>query len=328
MTALLARSGFRACTITLCQLVAALGIIACAPCHAEPFSVTDAGGRKIVINDASRIVSIGGAVTEILYALGRDRQVVAVDATSLYPSRALQEKPDVGYMRQLSPEGVLSLHPSLILAIEGAGPKETISVIDTAGIPMVAVPDRYTGAGVVEKIRIVAGAIGAVEQGECLAAVVSSELAVLDQLRAQIARPVKVMFVLSMSGDRLMVAGQGTAADGIIKMAGAVNAMTRYNGYKAVNDEAVIAAAPDFILAMQRGRQVLSADEVFSHSAFKMTPAAAQRALVSLDGLYMLGFGPRTALAARDLAAAFYPHLAAAKRPAAGELAPEQRCRG
>ncbi len=80
-------------------------------------------------------------------------------------------------MRQLSPEGVLSLRPSVILAIEGAGPKETINVIDAAGIPMVAVPDRYDGAGCHREDRIVAAAIGAHEQGECLAAATRSELA-------------------------------------------------------------------------------------------------------------------------------------------------------
>ena len=60
--------------------------------------------------DASRIVSIGGAVTEILYALGQDKRVVAIDITSLYPVTALKEKPNVGYLRQLSPEGVLGLY--------------------------------------------------------------------------------------------------------------------------------------------------------------------------------------------------------------------------
>ena len=70
-------------------------------------TVTDATGRPIEVTDASRIVSIGGAVTEILYALGLDKNIVAIDTTSLYPPQALQEKPNVGYMRQLSPEGVL-----------------------------------------------------------------------------------------------------------------------------------------------------------------------------------------------------------------------------
>ncbi len=80
--------------------------------------------------DTSRIVSIGGAITEILYALGLEQRIVAVDSTSFYPPQALREKPNVGYMRQLSPEGVLGLNPSLILATEGAGPKETVAVLE------------------------------------------------------------------------------------------------------------------------------------------------------------------------------------------------------
>src|SRR4051812_29475785 len=71
--------------------------------------------------DPSRIVSIGGSTTEILYALGLERQIVAVDSSSFYPPQALREKADVGYMRQLSPEGVLGLNPSLIIATEGTG---------------------------------------------------------------------------------------------------------------------------------------------------------------------------------------------------------------
>ncbi|WP_457796288.1 hypothetical protein [Methylocystis sp. S23] len=45
-----------------------------------------------------RIVSVGGAVTEIIYALGRDALIAAVDTTSLYPPEALKTKPNVGYM--------------------------------------------------------------------------------------------------------------------------------------------------------------------------------------------------------------------------------------
>ena len=114
--------------------------------------VRDAAGRAITVNDPSRIVSVGGAVTEILYALGLEARVVAVDTTSLFPPRALREKPNVGYMRQLSPEGVLGLAPSLILASESAGPKATLRVLEAAAIPFVRVPDHFTGEGIVEKI--------------------------------------------------------------------------------------------------------------------------------------------------------------------------------
>ena len=72
----------------------------------------DGTGRNVSIADTGRIVSIGGAVTEILYALGADKKIVGVDSTSLYPPRAMKDKPNVGYMRQLSAEGVLGLRPS------------------------------------------------------------------------------------------------------------------------------------------------------------------------------------------------------------------------
>ena len=122
--------------------------------------VRDATGQPVTIADNSRIVSIGGAITEILYALGLEQRVVAVDSTSFYPPQALRDKPNVGYMRALSPEGVLGLNPSLILASEDAGPKETIAVLRAAGIPFVLVPDKHTGKGILDKIELVATAAG------------------------------------------------------------------------------------------------------------------------------------------------------------------------
>src|SRR5215510_1153296 len=130
------------CLAQACALIAA-ALVSAPSAHAEA-------------HDTSRIVSIGGAVTEILYALGLEQRIVAVDATSHYPPQALREKRNVGYFRALSPEGVLALNPSLILAIEGAGPKHAMTVIEAAGIGFVSVPDRFTGEGIIEKIRVIA----------------------------------------------------------------------------------------------------------------------------------------------------------------------------
>ena len=106
-----------------------------------------------------------------------------------------------------------------------------------------------------------------------------------------------------------MMSGRGTAADGIIDMAGAANAFADFDGYKIVNDEAIIAAKPDAVLVMQRGEHALSADTVFAQPALAMTPAAEHKTLISMDGAYLLGFGPRTARAARDLAMRLYPDV-------------------
>lgn len=278
-------------------------------------TVHDARGRAVDVKDTSRIVSIGGAVTEILYALGLDKQIVGVDTTSIFPASAMKEKPNVGYMRQLSPEGVLSLNPSVILAVEGSGPKEALSVLQAAQVPFVEVPDQHTADGIIRKINLVAEVAGKPARGECLAKLVKGDLDALAQLRQRIKRPVRVLFLLSFMNDRPMVAGRATAADGIIRLAGAVNAMPDYEGYKLVNEESIITAKPDVVLVMQRASLSLDAKDIFTRPGFQMTPAAAHRAFVSMNGLYLLGFGPRTALAARDLARSLYPELTTEKLP-------------
>jgi iron complex transport system substrate-binding protein len=122
-----------------------------------------------------------------------------------------------------------------------------------------------------------------------------------------------------------MVAGRNTGADGIIRLAGAVNAIGEFEGYKIVSDEALIAAQPDSVLVMERSNSQLTADEVFSHAAFRGSPAALRKSFVSMEGLYLLGFGPRTASAARDLAHSLYPALETGALPS--EMKSGEACR-
>ena len=91
-----------------------------------------AGDLPAALPDASRLVSIGDSITEIIFALGEQDRLVARDSTSTYPPAATA-LPDVGYMRALSPEGVLSVNPSAIVAVEGSGPVETLDVLKKAG---------------------------------------------------------------------------------------------------------------------------------------------------------------------------------------------------
>jgi len=305
-------------TIRLILIVCAA--LASLSAHAEGVVVRDARGRDVAIGNTTRIVSVGGAITEILYALGLQDKIVGVDTTSLYPPQALKDKPNVGYMRQLSAEGVLGLNPQLIFAIEGSGPKETLEVLEAAKIPLVSFPEVYTEQGLIDKIKLVAHAMDVDARGACLTAAVGNDLAELKKLRDGVKQPARVMFVMSFLNGRAMVAGQKTAANEIIKMAGGINAVEGFDGYKPVNDEAIVAAKPDVVLTMERGRDQLDAATVFANPSFALTPAAAKKSFVAMDGLYLLGFGPRTAAAARDLALSLYPDLAqkaASWKPAA-----------
>jgi iron complex transport system substrate-binding protein len=284
---------------------------------AEGVAVRDARDREVRIEDPSRIVSIGGAVTEILYALGLEQRIVGVDTTSVYPAAALSEKPNVGYMRQLSAEGVLGLNPSLVFAMQGSGPKETMDVLEAAKVPLVLVPEIYSEEGLLDKVRLVGHAMGVDARAACLTAAVTDDLTQLRELRAKVTKPVRVMFVMSLLNGRAMVAGQKTAANEIITWSGGVNAIDSYDGYKMINDEAIVAARPDVVLSIQRSRDTLEAEAIYAHPAFAMTPVAANRTFISMEGLYLLGFGPRTAAAARDLSLLLYPSIA----PQAGKFA-------
>jgi iron complex transport system substrate-binding protein len=298
-------------------VVVAAAAIHASPVRSQPVEVKDAQGRQVRIENAKRIVSIGGAITEILYAMGLEDRIVGVDITSLFPPQALKTKPNVGYMRQLSPEGVLGLGPTLVLATDGSGPQEAVAVLESASVPFVRVPERHTGEGIVQRIRLVAAATGVPARGECLARQVDAGLSQLANLRKRIDTPARVIFILSFTNGKPMVAGRNTAADGIIRLAGGVNAFSDFEGYKMVSDEAVVAAKADAILGMERSNFKMTPAEIFQHQAFALTPAAARKAYISMDGLYLLGFGPRTAQAAGDLAHALYPALPEEK-PATG----------
>ena len=257
---------------------------------------------------AGAIVSIGGAVTEIVFALGAGDRLVARDTTSVYPEAALA-LPDVGYMRALSPEGVLSVGPDLILADQNAGPPETVEVLKDAEVAMVQIPDVFTGEGVQAKIRTIGEAIGADDKAEALATDVAARLeAAQAQAEARAGGGKKrVLFVLSAAGGRIMASGSGTAAAAMIELAGAENAVTGFEGYKPLTDEAVISAAPDAILMMDRGGDHDSpVDQLVALPSIAATPAGQARAVVRMDGLYLLGFGPRIPEAVADLNAALY----------------------
>ena len=136
-----------AATLVFTSYLFAAGTI----CAAAEKTITDASGRSIKLSDTSRILSIGGDITEILYALKADGKIIAVDLTSLFPAEALQQKPDVGYLRALSAEGVLSTNPTLIIAAKDAGPPPVVAVLKASAIPYLEVPDDQTPEGVAAK---------------------------------------------------------------------------------------------------------------------------------------------------------------------------------
>lgn len=254
-----------------------------------------------------RIISVGGAVTEIIVALGGAADLAAVDTTSVFPPAVVEPLPKVGYMRQLSAEGIIALHPSDVLVVEGSGPPGALQVLTEAGLKPITIPDRFGPQGVGEKVRAVGAALARPAAADALAARLDEDFAALAAGNAAIKTPVRVLFALSLQGGRLMASGSGTAADGALKLVGAVNALDGFSGYKAVADEAIVAARPDVILIMDR--HDLKPADLLAHPALATTPAGANGRLIAVDGVALLTFGPRTAASAAELRRRLYPDV-------------------
>ncbi|WP_317993008.1 heme/hemin ABC transporter substrate-binding protein [Bartonella gliris] len=248
----------------------------------------------------ARIVSIGGSLTEIVYALGAQDQLIARDSTSIYPQEALK-LPVLGYMRALSPEGVLSLAPEGILLVEGSGPPSTLDILKKTSIPIVTIPENYSRESVIEKIRLVGKALHREMQAAALIEKISRDFVDNDALLAKVTKPKRVLFILSVQNGRVMASGTETAADGIIKLSGGINAITDYKGYKLLNNEALLKSNPDVILLVKHGKKSASIDKILAIPAVKETIAAKNNAIKQMDVMYLLGFGPRTADASREL---------------------------
>ncbi|KQP26628.1 hemin ABC transporter substrate-binding protein [Methylobacterium sp. Leaf102] len=277
---------------------------------AGAFGCALAGRPARAATPATRIASLGGAVTEILWRLGAGPRIAIVDTTSVYPAEVLRERPNAGYLRALSAEGLLSVGPDLVLAAEGAGPPAVLALLREAGVPVETIREPSTAEGVLDKIATVGRLAGLEAPAETLSRAVAARFATLAGQRARVTRPARALVVLSQTGGRVMVGGRGSTADGILALAGLVNAAEGIEGFKPITDEAIVGAAPDAVIMMVTEGRTPTPEGVFaSGTALAQTPAAARRALVTMDGLALLGYGPRTPEAAADLMRAIYPDL-------------------
>ncbi|MCR9072654.1 MAG: ABC transporter substrate-binding protein [Alphaproteobacteria bacterium] len=262
--------------------------------------------------EPTRVLSVGGSITEIVYLLGEEERLVAVDSTSLYPPAA-RDLPNVGYLRRLAVEPILALAPDLIIADGDAGPEPVIEQLEAAGVALVRTDSTMDIPGVGRKIRAVASALGRAEDGARLADEITDRAEFLSAEARKRVDPPRVLFLLSVGKGAPLAAGRETAAAGIIEAAGGVNAISGYEGYKPLSPEAAVLADPEIVLVPERTlEQMGGVEAILERPEIAPTRAARNGRLVSVDGLLVFGFGPRIAEAVELLSTAFHPGAAAA----------------
>lgn len=237
------------------------------------------------------VVVAGGGLTEILYALGVEDQIAGVDTTSTWPQGA-RTKPQVGYLRALAAEGILSLSPTLVITTDEAGPPSVLKLVEAAGVPVQEIPAPRSPADVARTIRQLAMLFGRPAKGQALIDDMEASLDAAAQTVARYARQPRVLFLLA-SGSQLLAGGRDTAADAMIRLAGGVN-VTTHDGYKPLTPEAAARLAPQVILTVDYViDEVGGRTALLAQPALSLTPAGRNGRLIAMDAERLLGFGPR-----------------------------------
>lgn len=250
---------------------------------------------------AARVVALGGDVTATAYLLDAGNMLVGVDSTSEWPAAA-GKLPDVGYLRQLHTEGILSLDPDRVIASHDAGPPLVLRQLRRAGVDVHVLERARDPAGVLANIRRVGRWLGHEDRAEKLAARLHQRYAALAASVAAMQSRPRVLFLLATGNGSPMVAGRNTAADRAIALAGGRNVGEGFDGYKPVSAEALVAMAPQVVVLMREFEQAAGGiDGVLAQPGMAQTPAGHARRVVFVDGQALLGFGPRNAEAEQRL---------------------------
>ena len=203
--------------------------------------------------DLSNIVVAGGSITEIIYYLGHQSKITAVDRTSRYPIEA-KKLPSIGYVRNLSVEGVLSLNPSIVIGENDMGPATVVEKIISMGIDLRIIPEIQTTEGIYKKVNCVSSIFPESKLAQKRVQNLKESIKNLQILRNRSkGNPKKVMVILSIFGSSPIVAGKDTSGNSFIEILNFKNIANNFSGWKAVGIEHIIKMNPDVILITKRG---------------------------------------------------------------------------
>ncbi|MFD5435241.1 hemin ABC transporter substrate-binding protein [Kitasatospora sp. NPDC127067] len=275
-----------------------------------PATTASADGRQVTVTSAERIIPLNGSLAELVFSLGLGPKVVARDVSTTFQQAAAL--PVITQAHDVSAEGVLSLHPTVVLADRSTGPAEAIAQIRAAGVPLIVLDDAKRLADVGPRIDTVAAALGVPDAGQQLKERTAQRI---DEAAAAVpaaGRHPRVAFLyLRGSASVYLLGGPASGAGSLIEAVGGEDAGTAAGltgDFTPLTSEALVKAAPDAILVMSKGLDsVGGVDDLLKLPGVAQTPAGLDRRIVSIEDGRLLSYGPRTPQVLRDIAAQLYP---------------------
>lgn len=263
--------------------------------------------------EPARIISLHGSITEILFELGLGDQIVGLDVTSTFPADC-EKLPKLGHVQQLNPEGIMALNPTIVFVEEAMIESQVLQTLAKSDIKIMPIKIGRDLSAPIEAAKQIVAAL-AIDKSSLINKLeekIEANKKELENLKAaQVAEP-KVLFIYARGAKTLMVSGKNTPIDAMIQLAGGQNAIREFEDFKPLTPEALLQATPDVILLFDSGLQSLADTEhgvdalqgLLNIPGIATTPAAKSGRIISMDGQYLSGFGPRVGKAAIELAEA------------------------
>ena len=233
----------------------------------------------VALSEEQRLISTDAGATELIFSLGLDKQLVAIDVTSHLP-KGHKELPNIGYHRNLSAEGLLSLQPTAVIGSEFMGPPPVIGALQQAKVQLVRLPGAKNSEQLRSNITELASALNQQKRGEHLLQEVDEQLSALKNLPLE---NKKIAFLLSMDTAKLRLAGQGSSGVALIDLLGG-KSVANFNNYQTVSAESLMAMQPDIILVAGKNQQT-AADELLKDNPILLhSPAGLNGRIIAVDG--------------------------------------------
>jgi len=243
-----------------------------------------------------KIVTLNGGITEIVSALGHEKEIVGTDVTSTYPESLKATAKDLGHVRSMTIEPIMAVSPTLILASDKDINPDLMGKIKSSGIKAEVFKQEFTVDGTKKLIAEVAKAIGNTDYQKLNDKIDAD----LKQVQP-IAKKPKVLFIYAR-GNMLMVSGTKTPMDALIGLAGGENAVKDFEDFKPLTPEAVVKANPDVLFFFSSGLQGAGGNEgALKMPGVSQTNAGKNKKIIAMDGGLVSGFGPRLGEAAVGL---------------------------
>ena len=278
------------------------------PAVALPATSTSADGTKTTVTDISRIVTLTGGISEIVFTLNLGDKVVGRDIATTFSAAAAL--PVVTRAHDVSAESVLSLHPTVVIADTDTGPSESIKQIRNAGIPMIIVSPADSLDDIAPRIHHIADALGVSKQGDKLVDRTDTELAAAKKVAPKDAKKLTVAFLyVRGTAGVYLIGGKGSGADSIIAAAGGTDAGSKMGlkTFTPITSESMVGAQPDVILMMTDGLSSIGGvDGLVKLPGIAQTPAGKNKKVIAIEDGVLLNFGPRTAAVVTTLAHDLY----------------------